>query len=196
MTTETGRAKAEIRAAALARRDALDPALRREYSRLILDRVLTMDEFRRAQTVLAYSNFGSELETGPFVLAALDARKRLLLPRINRAADRLEIYQVKDLATELVDGVWGIREPHAELCDLCEAEEIDFVLVPGAAFDRRGGRIGYGRGYYDKLLASCRPGRSVAGAFEAQVADSVPMEGHDVRVNALVTEAGVWFANA
>jgi 5-formyltetrahydrofolate cyclo-ligase len=194
VTTETAPTKAEIRASALARRDALDPALRSGYSRLILHRILAMDEFRRAQTVLAYSSFGSELETEPFLAGALDAGKRLLLPRINRAAGRLDVYEVKDIATDLFSGVWGIMEPHAESCAPCAAADVEFILVPGAAFDRRGGRIGYGRGYYDILLASCLAARTVAGAFEVQVVDSVPMESHDVRVDALATEAGVWSA--
>ena len=185
-------AKAEIRAAALARRDALDPALRRAYSRVVIDRILALNEWRSAQSVLAYCSFGSELQTEPFLRAILDSGKRLLLPRVNRNEKTLDIYAVEHIETDLVAGEWGIREPHSRSCIPHGGAAIDFALVPGVAFDRRGGRIGYGRGYYDRLLASCIPAHAVAGAFEAQMVDLVPMEPHDMRVDLLVTEAGIW----
>jgi 5-formyltetrahydrofolate cyclo-ligase len=191
MEIEPANAKAEIRAAALARRDALDPALRREYSRVVIGRIVAMGEFRAAQSVLAYCSFGSELETESFLGAVLDAGKRLLIPRVNRAEGRLDICRVENVATDLVTGVWGIREPHAPSCAPHSAGEIGFALVPGVAFDRRGGRIGYGRGYYDRLLASRIASHAVAGAFETQIVDFVPMERHDMRVDLVVTEAGM-----
>lgn len=182
--------KAAIRAAAIARRDALPPELRRDYSRIIIDRVISTETFRRARSVLAYSSFGSEIDTGPLIAAALESGKRLLLPRVNRAAARLDVFEVKDPAVGLRPGVWGILEPHPEVCPLCPADAIDFILVPGAAFDRSGGRIGYGRGYYDKLLASCLPSAAkIAAAFETQVVDHIPTEPHDIAVDVLITEA-------
>lgn len=187
--------KAAIRGAALARRDGLPPELRRDYGRRIIDRVLALESFRRARSVLAYSSFGSEPETAPLLAAALDSGKRLLLPRVNRAESCLEIREVGDLDTGLRAGVWNILEPDPDLCAVCAPEQIDFILVPGAAFDRRGERIGYGRGYYDKLLASCvSAAPKVAGAFEVQVIDKIPMEPHDIAVDLLITEIGMWRA--
>jgi 5,10-methenyltetrahydrofolate synthetase len=198
MTTErlsVSSSKAAIRGAALARRDALPPELRREYARRIIDRVLALESFGRARSVLAYSSFGSEPDTAPLLAAALDSGKRLLLPRINRAENRLEVHEVPDLATSLRAGVWNILEPDPDLCAVCTPEQIDFILVPGAAFDRRGGRLGYGRGYYDKLLACCASAATkIAGAFEVQVVDDIPMEAHDIAIDALITETGTWRA--
>ena len=191
---DSSRIKAEIRRAALARRDALAPALRREYGAIVLDRILAGAEFRRARTVMAYASFGSEPDTGPLLAEALRSGKRLLLPKVNRQAGALDVFQVTDLEAGLAAGLWGIREPVPDVCALCAVEEIEFVLVPGVAFDRTGGRIGYGRGFYDRLLASCRSGSrrpiAIAAAFEAQVVEAIPMEPHDVRIDALVTEAG------
>ncbi len=95
--------------------------------------------------------------------------------------------------TELVAGVWGIREPDPARCAPMATDEPDLVLVPGVAFDIRGGRIGYGAAYYDRLLGRCPPGTPlVAAAFEVQIVDAVPMEPHDRRVDRIVTEQHVY----
>ena len=174
----------------------MPPSLRQDYSRAILNRILGMDAYRRSQTVMAYSSFGSEIDTLPLLLAVLECSKTLLLPKVNRDAGALEVYEVKNIESDLRAGVWGILEPISEICPCRTPSDQELVLVPGVAFDRQGGRIGYGRGYYDKLLASCRDANhsphTIAAAFEAQVVDVVPMEPHDVRIDLLVTEAGQW----
>jgi 5-formyltetrahydrofolate cyclo-ligase len=188
--------KAEIRSSALRRRDALPPSTRQGYGEAILNRIMAMDQFRRSQTVMAYSSFGSEIDMLPLLLAVLECGKTLLLPKVNRAADALEIYEVKNIENDLRAGVWGILEPVPEICACRAPFEQELILVPGVAFDRLGGRIGYGRGYYDKFLASCRGLNhlplTIAAAFEVQVVDVVPMEPHDVRIDMLITEAGQW----
>jgi 5-formyltetrahydrofolate cyclo-ligase len=188
--------KDEIRSSALQRRDALPPSLRQDYGRAILNRILAMDVFRRSQTVMAYSSFGSEIDTLPLLLAVLEGGKTLLLPKVNRAAGGLEVYEVRNIESDLRAGVWGILEPVPEICACRALSEHELILVPGVAFDRQGGRIGYGRGYYDKFLASCRAvnhfPHTIAAAFEVQVVDAVPIEPHDVRIDTLVTEAGQW----
>lgn len=142
--------------------------------------------------VMAYCSFGSELDTSS-ILAEVHARgKTLVLPRLNRERDALDLFAVSDPQSELVANAWGIREPRPAVCARVDPVALDFILVPGVAFDERGGRLGYGKAYYDKLLHSCvRAGETpftVAGTFEAQMVDSVPMEAHDVRVGAVVTE--------
>jgi 5-formyltetrahydrofolate cyclo-ligase len=188
--------KAEIRSSALRRRDALPPSARQAYSRAILNRILAMDVFRRSQTVMAYCGFGSEIDTLPLLAAVLSCGKALFLPKVNRDAGALEVYEVTNIESDLRSGIWGIPEPDPEICTCCSLSEQELILVPGVAFDRQGGRIGYGRGYYDKLLASCRGVNhslhTIAAAFEVQVVDAVPMEPHDVRIDMLVTEAGQW----
>ena len=184
---------------ALGRREALPPALRKNYGEAILKRILVMDDFRRAKVVLAYCSFGSEIDTLPLLHAVLEGGKTLLLPKVNRGLDALDVYEVKNLHTDLRAGVWGIREPDPAVCGVHGLADIQLILVPGVAFDRQGGRIGYGKGYYDKLLASChRMGhypRTIAAAFEVQLVGAVPMEAHDVPVDLLVTEAGEWLTD-
>jgi 5,10-methenyltetrahydrofolate synthetase len=182
-------AKAELRRRILAQRDALGPEPRAALSVLIFQTIRALPVFATARTVLAYSSFGSEPVTAPFLAAVLEAGKSLVLPRVDRASRRLALYRVTTPGTELRPGVWGIPEPDPARCPPAACEAIDFVLVPGVVFDPRGGRIGYGAGYYDRLLAECAPGTAlVAAAFDLQVVDRVPMSDHDRPVDQVVTE--------
>ncbi|HVP00038.1 MAG TPA: 5-formyltetrahydrofolate cyclo-ligase [Bryobacteraceae bacterium] len=186
--------KAEIRAQALQRRDALPLSVRRNSGNAILSRILAMDELRGARTILAYCSIGSEIDTTPLLNAVLGGGRTLVLPKLNAGGGGLDLYRVKNLGGDLRPGAWGIREPDSSLCEPCPAADIELILVPGVAFDRRGARLGYGKGYYDKLLASMHPRpRTVAAAFDVQVVDAIPMEPHDVPVDTVVTETSEWW---
>jgi 5-formyltetrahydrofolate cyclo-ligase len=186
--------KAELRRRVLAERDALDPALRARLSAAIVERVAACRPVRQARTVLAYAPFGSEADIWPLLRAALAEGRALLLPRVDRPARRLVVHRVTDLGTDLVPGTWGILEPVPARCPAVAAASADVVLVPGVAFDRRGGRLGYGGGYYDRLLAAWPRATPplVAPAFELQVVEAVPSRPGDRRVDRVVTEAGVY----
>lgn len=185
--------KAQIRATVLSARDSLGADDRRRHSRTIIARIVDLDAFQRAAVVMGYCSFGSELDTETFLEAALAQGKKLALPRIDRVRGCLVTYLVHDPAAQLMEGVWGIQEPNPDRCAPIEPSMLDFVLTPGVAFDGRGGRIGYGKGYYDRLLYACslrgQLPAIVAGAFDVQIVDSVPMEKHDIQIDAVVTEA-------
>jgi 5-formyltetrahydrofolate cyclo-ligase len=120
----------------------------------------------------------------------LSEGKRVLLPRVNRASRHLDLYEVRDLEQDVAPGLWNIPEPVMERCIKEEAlGTVDFILLPGVAFTREGGRLGYGGGFYDKLLARMphRP-TLVAGAFALQVVQEIPLESTDHKVEWLVTE--------
>lgn len=185
---DSSNSKTAIRAAALERRESLPAAIRREYAAIIWDRVFAMAAYREAASILAYCSFGSEINTAPLLEAILAGGKRLLLPAVNREQDAIDVYRVTDLDVCLRRGVFGIREPDPAHCE--PAKDFDLVIVPGVAFDRRGGRIGYGKGYYDKLLAGSKA-PTIAAAFDTQIVYQIPLEPHDVLVDTLVTEAGV-----
>jgi 5-formyltetrahydrofolate cyclo-ligase len=186
--------KAALRREILARRDALDSDTRARLSAASLARVTTLDAFRRAPVVLGYASFGSELDTRPFLQATLAGGRALVLPRVDRAGRRLALHQIRDLDTELQPGTWGIPEPVPERCRPVTRAEIAFVLVPGVVFDPGCGRIGYGAGYYDRLLAdwpSPAPAL-VAAAFDLQVVPAVPALPTDRPVDLVVTESRIY----
>ena len=185
-------AKARLRKMVLDRRNAVDPGTRAASSRVIVRDILGLAAYREARVVLAYAGFGSELETNAFLRHSLDEGKRLLLPRVDRRNRLLEVYEVGDLVGDLEAGAWGIRETRLGRCPVADPRAVDFVLVPGVAFDARGGRLGYGVGFYDRLLAHGVPPTAwrIAGAFEVQMVEEVPMDEHDVPMDAVVTESG------
>lgn len=182
--------KQALRQRIIAARDELTPTLQARLSKEIVRQLCSLVSYRAARTVLGYLNFGSELQSELWVRQAVRDGKQVLLPRVNKASRHLELFEVKDLDHDVAPGAYAIREPLLERCRHVAAPgEIDLILLPGVAFDRGGGRLGYGGGYFDKLLAqlACRP-VLVAGAFALQVIDEVPQESTDRKIDWLVTE--------
>lgn len=187
-------AKAALRREILARRDALDSDARARRSAAALTRVVALDVCRRARVVLGYASFGSELDTRAFLRDTLASGRTLVLPRVDREGRRLVLHQVRDLDADLRPGTSGIPEPVPGRCPAVAPAAVDFVLVPGVVFDPDGGRIGYGAGYYDRLLAAW-PGpvpALVAAAFELQVVPIVPVLANDRRVDVVATESRIY----
>lgn len=182
--------KPALRREVLSRRDSLSKETRAAASRKIFQRICESDAYRKAGTVLGYCSFSSELQTDSFLRAILEAGKSLALPRVNREREALDLYWVRDLEGDLEAGVWGIREPRTDL-EPAGLTQIDLALVPGVVFDRRGGRLGYGGGFYDRLMGDPveRP-LLVAGAFEVQIWGEVPVHQHDVLVELIFIEHG------
>ncbi len=183
--------KAKLRKRLHGLRDALTPEERARHSGSITRDILALAAYREARTFMAYMTFGTEFITDALVRDALANAKTLVLPRIDRSQNRLETYAVQDLESELAAGPWGIREPLPDRCRAVAISEIDVVLVPGLGFNTDGDRIGYGRGYYDRLLQyRSRRTTLVAAAYSIQVVDTVPVGEHDIPVDIVVTEAG------
>ncbi len=189
--------KQTLRQRIIATRDKLPASERLRLSHAVIKSVCNLNSYQSAHTVLGYLNFGSELASELWVQQAFADGKRVLLPRVNRAGNHLDLYQVHDLHHDVAPGSWGIREPVAERCIKEDAPgTVDFILLPGVAFTLEGTRLGYGGGYYDKLLARMphRPAL-VAGAFSLQVIQEIPQEKTDRKVEWLVTEDGTTRCN-
>lgn len=184
--------KPRLREDILARRDALASEWRAEADRVITDRLLDCVRERGANHLMAYSSFRSEWPSREFNAQVLAAGCTLYLPRVDRQTKRLAIHRVDDL-DRLRPGIWQIPEPDPATCAVVtDLNVLDLILVPGIAFDARGGRLGYGGGFYDKLLVDATRAFRLVGAYGFQVVAAVPMEAHDQRVDRIVTEAGVW----
>ncbi|MEO8441838.1 MAG: 5-formyltetrahydrofolate cyclo-ligase [Betaproteobacteria bacterium] len=180
--------KATLRRHMIAARDALPPGRRHELSAAITAQVLALDAYRNANCVLAYMSFGSEFDTTVLIADALASGRQLCLPRVNRNTRRLELHVVENVDSVLQSGTWGIREPRAERPP-ADLARIDFVLLPGVAFTPRCERLGYGGGFYDRLIPrfASRP-PLVAAAFALQVCDAVPVDANDQRIDVVITE--------
>ena len=184
--------KTSIREQAHASRNAL--AEKDEFSQLIIGRVFALPEFQNAKTVLFYVDVRSEVRTRQALPAALESGKRIIVPYC--VDGELELFHMESM-DELELGMYRILEPKAELRTVAakkvDVNDIDLILVPGVGFDRRGGRTGHGKGYYDKMLEHARPETPlVALAFECQMFPEIPMADHDIFMDRVVTEAAVY----
>lgn len=182
--------KPGIRKQLLALREQLPAAMRAARSAAITERLLQLSEYRQADTVLGYMNFGTEFASELWIRQVLEDGKKLALPRVNRHTNQLDLYWVDDMENQLESGLWGIREPVVERCErLTTLNEVEFTLLPGVAFSRNGARLGYGGGFYDKLLARMthRPALAAA-AFALQIVEQIPQETTDVKVEWIITE--------
>jgi len=186
-------AKQAMRTIVAAARDALDPEWRARASVALVERIAALPTFGAARGVLLTAPFRSEWDAAPLIAHALAAGKLVALPRVDESSRMLELRRVVDPARDIVAGYRGLPEPDTH-CERVAAASIDWVLVPGIAFDPAGGRLGYGGGYYDRLLPVL-PARvaRVAGAFSMQIVDAVPSAPHDITMDTVVTESGVVF---
>jgi len=180
-------AKRALRDEVIAARDALDPGERAAASQAIVARVGALPSFAAARCVLLTLPFRSEWDTRPLVATALARGAAVVLPRVNAQARMLEIHRVSDPESQTQPGYRGIPEP-VDTLPRQDLASVDWVLVPGVAFDPLGRRLGYGGGYYDRLLATLAPGvPKVAGAYDLQMVAHIPSAPHDLRVDAIVT---------
>jgi 5-formyltetrahydrofolate cyclo-ligase len=164
-----------------------------KLSQIICEKVAGLEEYRRAKVVMGYVGVRSEVRTRSFLARTLESGKVLVVPYC--VGRELELFRLESM-DELAQGYFGLLEPAAELRGRedkqIEVAQIDLVLVPGIAFDRQGGRIGHGKGYYDRLLYNVRPDTCLVGAaFECQMVAAVPMQPHDVFMDLVITEKAV-----
>jgi 5-formyltetrahydrofolate cyclo-ligase len=187
------RPKPITRRTVLSRRDAMTAAERIAASDAIADLAMQLLAKQTAGSIIAlYAPKGSEVDTSRIDGFARARGLRVAYPRINDGDRRLAFHEVT--IDELVPATFGLREP-APHAPLVELSQMTALLVPGLAFDRAGGRIGWGRGYYDVTLAAASPAALRIGlAFECQVLDHVPRDPHDAPLHYVVTEAAIYRA--
>ena len=214
--------KKQLRTKILQIRDALTEEQRQIDSAKITEKVLASEEYQNSKIILTYASFRSEVNTFLLMEQAIKDGKKVYVPRIEEEVQEdgtrvksMEFYQI--LSTdELQEGYWGVPEPEAEVERmfsigtnktedniLQEENGISLVksslliILPGAVFDKNGNRIGYGGGFYDRYLAGRDTGIPVCNmalAFDCQVVEQgmIPVEEHDVQVDVIVTEQGIY----
>ncbi len=179
-------AKAELRLAMRAARRSIPAEDRSSQAVAIVARVLALPEVARATRVLGYAAAPEEFDPAPLLESLASRGAVVCLPRIC-GPEALSAH-VCGPAEALEPGPFGILQPRSEAPE-AELATLDLVIVPGIAFDARGGRLGFGGGYYDRLLASVPSAVRLALAFDCQLAEKVPEGEHDERVDFVVTPA-------
>lgn len=178
--------KAKLRRGCRSRRDRLTTTERRTRSERIWASFLDLANLSEVRTLALYAAIGSEVETEGLFRVLTRRGVRVCYPRADLASKTLSFVVVEDTAA-MRSGAFGVPEPRGRAVAL---ESIDVVVLPGLAFDRNGGRLGYGAGYYDRALASYG-GLVTALAFDFQIIDSIPLLEHDRPVAILITDAGL-----
>lgn len=183
--TSSADTKSALRARLRAELKLLPSDTRAAVSADLCARLKASAVWQNARGVLLCFPLTSEPDISPLLTDALASGKLLALPRFNTATNIYEAVQVRDLARELVNGPFGVRESAAD-CSLVTMNRLDLALVPGLGFDVRGHRLGRGKGHYDRLLAGFT-GMKIGVAFDFQIVTEVPREPHDIALDAVVT---------
>ena len=193
MKKEAARARKErLRKRVLAVRMGLDRGQVEVSGQAILERVLSLEAYRRAKLVHTYvSSKENEVDTRTLICTCLAQGKRVAVPVVMPGTKTLA-HALIDGLDQLIVGPWGLAQPDPATATWLPAEaRIDLVVVPGLAFDRRGHRIGWGSGYYDRFLAQVQTVK-IGLCYDELVLDRIPGEPHDVPVDMVVAETAIY----
>jgi 5-formyltetrahydrofolate cyclo-ligase len=182
--------KTEIRKRLLNLRNSLSTKEIMAGSSEIVAELMRIEEIRKASTLMVYLSFGSEVRTDDLIRWCWKEGKRICVPFCHVESRELTACRI-DGFDELETGHYGIRAPKEGLLRPVDGGEIDAILVPAVAFDRRGYRIGYGGGYYDRFLPRVPRAAKIGVAFVSQIIEEIPVDGHDLPVDLIVTEKEV-----
>lgn len=179
--------KKYIRRTMIEKRNSIGVDEKIEMDRKIFSTFFMMEEYIKCQDICIYIGYGSEIKTTEIIKRALDDKKNVFVPRMkeNREMDFIKIENLECLKKNKM----GILEPENNLNKV--VEKIDLNILPGLAFDLKGGRIGYGGGYYDRYFQNKKGFKNIALCYEFQIMDSIPMEIHDIKYDCLISEKNV-----
>ena len=201
--------KKDIRKSVLALRDGISVKEKAQYDASIKEIILGMEEYRKADVILAYVSYRSEVDTTALIQQALADGKYVFAPRVS--GNEMEFWKITAME-DLQEGYRGIREPVQSIAfpDWIKESCKVMMWMPGAAFDKERHRIGYGGGFYDRYLnrllrqseqtassdlAWTQSGRfmltTAALAYSCQILEQIPYEEHDIKPDLLVTEQGI-----
>ncbi len=173
-----------------------------KLSEIICHKFITHQSYLEADTIMWYLHCRSEVRTIDVLKKELNGPKKVVVPfctKDKNQQNKLGLWLLDDFS-ELVPGTWGILEPPQKRWEDKEKNvlprDLDLIMVPGVVFDRQGGRIGNGGGYYDRLLQGVRvDALLMAICFESQMCNKVSMEQHDIVMDAVITEKNIYYSN-
>ena len=183
-----------IRKTVLRQRRKLSALEKSNAELVMLESLLNWEVFKNAGVIHIFISKPDEPNTRPIIEHCWNSRKKIAVPVV--LPDTFDLFhsEIKSF-DRLIYGMYGIQEPSPESRIIMTPDMFDLVIVPGVAFDKKGRRIGQGKGYYDRFLEGTRAFR-MALAFDCQLLETVPTEIHDVPMNAILSESGIVETNA
>ncbi len=184
---------ARLRKDILAARNKLTPPEIADKSTAIRRTLLGLDQVSNCRSIFVYVSFRSEVETFDLIEKLIGMGKTVTVPITRVQEKRLDAIRITNPAVDLVPGYCAIPEPKEELWPsrLVDPKKIETILLPGSVFDERGGRFGYGGGYYDRFLAQIPSAARIGLAFDLQIVARAPLSDHDQLLDLVVTETRV-----
>jgi len=182
--------KATIRQQILEKRASLSPQELEKAGKTAAERLSAMEEYQGAKAIMAYMDFRSEVPTGPIIELIRSSGKKLILPYTSKDF-LITPYEIPDSGTfsdYLNTSALGITEPNDSVCRLADPDSIDLIIIPGTVFDQYENRLGYGKGCYDRFLASLHNNAfKLALAYDFQVLPCIPAGPFDVKMDKILT---------
>jgi len=180
--------KDKLRKEIIIKRDLISENNRLSKDESIRNKLFSLPEFIKADTIFIYFSFRSEVDTFFIIEKALNKGKRVILPKVEKKKRKLYLYEINSIK-DLSLGYMGIYEPIPDISREVGINEVDLIIVPGVCFDIYGNRIGYGGGYYDIILSEKKTNSPViALSYEEQIVQKIPSEPHDIKVDIIITD--------
>lgn len=187
-----GLQKKRLREIVQDKRDKLTLIDRKKGSKIIAKKFFLTENYRNSNNILLYYPFRSEIDTSIIIKKALIDGKKVILPRVGTKG--LELFFICDISLQLEKSSYDIMEPSPESCRRAKITDIDLIVVPGISFDKKLNRLGYGGGFYDKLLQKIdRRVKKISLSFEIQIIEKIPVSEHDIKVDLLITESNTYY---
>jgi 5-formyltetrahydrofolate cyclo-ligase len=183
--------KKQLRIDKIRAREALSEETRVQFSGEICRRITELPEYAAAKTIFAYKWTRGEVKLDDLEACAERDGKRMVYPLCISGTEMIAVEPGSGEDAWKASGSFGIREPDPEKGKVTDPAKIDLVICPCTAFDEEGRRLGMGGGYYDRYLPECINAAKFAVAFEVQKSDKIPADEFDIRVQAVISEAGI-----
>lgn len=178
--------KKELRRIILEKRDNINLSERIRYDKDIFNTLINSEVYNKSKCIFVFVSYKSEVNTHEIIKHSLAQGKRVCVPKVSSKSEGMYAVEIKKFE-DLKSGKYGILEPESFEYKINEAE-IDLALIPGVAFDKSGGRVGYGAAFYDRFLVKLKKDTpKIALAYEMQIVDYVPMNEWDVKINEIIT---------
>ncbi len=184
---------ADLRKEVLAKRDLLSREERQTKSDAISKRLLNLDTILSSSSIMLYVNFRSEVNTENLIDELIGLDRVVSVPKTYSDEYRLIAVSITDRQRQLVPGYCNIPEPAVEIitANRVPSDQLDIVVLPGSVFDERGGRLGYGGGYYDRFLSAIPRAIRIGLAFDLQIVEEISLQPHDELLDLVITESRI-----